>query len=342
MPQPLDERGDRFRAAILGMAIGDALGFSVRGSASQGLRRVHGLAEDFVPRARGNFAKGQFSDDTQLMLAAAESVIREQKVDAKSAAAHLVWLWQEGVVLQPPDSLQATAERLMRGIPWMSAGAPMGIKEPSVLSRSLVAGLWSADSSAKMLRDSQALTVITHKDPTCAAASAAYAQAIALAVRGELNNVVTACEACARAAQTHDSLFAEELRHLPRLFSWEPERALAQLRKVGVSPQQLAASEGVPEHVTPVLLTALYLAFKFTRDFRECVGWALTLGGELDVVAALSGALWSARTGLEAIPVKLRRNVLYADHLVSVADRLFEAWRAVAPAGQRVAVRALR
>ena len=38
------------------------------------------------------------------MLAAAESVIREGKVDGRSAAAHLAWLWQEGIILQPPQA----------------------------------------------------------------------------------------------------------------------------------------------------------------------------------------------------------------------------------------------
>ena len=65
------ERQDRFQAAFLGLAIGDALGFPLRGVPPASLIRLPGLAEDFAPRPRGKFAKGQFSDDTQLMLAAA-------------------------------------------------------------------------------------------------------------------------------------------------------------------------------------------------------------------------------------------------------------------------------
>jgi ADP-ribosylglycohydrolase len=174
------ERQDRFHAAFLGLAIGDALGFPLRGVPPASLTRLPGLAEDFAPRPRGKFAKGQFSDDTQLMLAAAESVIRENKVDGRSAAAHLAWLWQEGIILQPPKQLAEALQKLAQGTPWRSAGAPLGVKCPSVLSRAVVVGLFESKSRVRIRHDAGVLTVLTHKDPTCAAAAAAFAQAIAL------------------------------------------------------------------------------------------------------------------------------------------------------------------
>ena len=112
MPLSSAERQDRFHAAFLGLAIGDALGFPLRGVPPASLARLPNLAEDFAPRPRGKFAKGQFSDDTQLMLATAESVIREGKVDGRSTAAHLAWLWQEGIILQPPKPLSEALQKL--------------------------------------------------------------------------------------------------------------------------------------------------------------------------------------------------------------------------------------
>ena len=110
MPLTPAERQDRFQAAFLGLAIGDALGFPLRGIPPASLTRLTHLADDFAPRPRGKFAKGQFSDDTQLLLAASESVIREGKVDGRSAAAHFAWLWQEGVILQPPQLVPGGAQ----------------------------------------------------------------------------------------------------------------------------------------------------------------------------------------------------------------------------------------
>ena len=54
--------------------MGDALGFPLRGVPPDALERLPSLAEDFANRPRGKYAKGQFSDDTQLLLATCEVV----------------------------------------------------------------------------------------------------------------------------------------------------------------------------------------------------------------------------------------------------------------------------
>ncbi|WP_338863155.1 ADP-ribosylglycohydrolase family protein [Myxococcus stipitatus] len=319
------ERQDRFHAAFVGLAIGDALGFPLRGIPPASLARLPGLAEDFAPRPRGKFAKGQFSDDTQLLLAAAESVIREGRVEGRSAAAHLAWLWQEGIILQPPRSLAESLQRLSSGVPWMSAGASLGTLCPSVLSRALVVGLFESGQRARLPHDAGVLTVITHKDPVCAAAAAAYAQAAALGMEEESLTPAAFCEQLSLAAAVHDKGLAEEVRHLPRLLTWDTTRALTQLRRVGVPPSELKGVDGLPSHVVPVLLTSLYAALKVPHDFREAVALVLRCGGEADVAAALTGALIGAHLGTRAIPARLRKQVLYAENLVDTADRLFRA-----------------
>jgi ADP-ribosyl-[dinitrogen reductase] hydrolase len=325
MPLTPAERQDRFHAAFLGLAIGDALGFPLRGIPPASLTRLTHLADDFSPRPRGRFAKGQFSDDTQLMLAAAESVIREGKVDGRSAAAHFAWLWQEGVILQPPRGLADALQRLASGAPWMSAGVPMGVKCPSVLSRAMVVGLFESGGHKRLPHDAGVLTVVTHKDPTCAGAAAAFAQAVALGMEEEPLTAAAFCEKLALAAAEHDKDLAEELRQVPRLLTWETGRALAALRKVGVPRSELSGVDGLPAHVMPVLLTALYATLKVPHDFREAVAMVLRCGGEVDVAAAVTGALLGAHLGTRALPARLRKQVLYLDNLMETADRLFQA-----------------
>jgi ADP-ribosyl-[dinitrogen reductase] hydrolase len=324
MPLTPAERQDRFHAAFLGLAIGDALGFPLRGVPPASLTRLTHLADDFSPRPRGKFAKGQFSDDTQLLLAASESVIREGKVDGRSAAAHFAWLWQEGVILQPPKGLSEALQRLSGGAPWMSAGAPLGLKCPSVLSRAMVVGLFEG-RRARLPHDAGVLSVVTHKDPTCAAAAAAFAQAVALGMEEEALTAAAFCESLALAAAVHDKTLAEELRHLPRLLTWEVGRALSALRKVGVPRSELDGVEGLPPHVVPVLLTSLYATLKMPHDFREAVALVLRCGGEVDVAAAVTGALLGAHLGTRALPARLRKQVLYGENLLDTADRLFQA-----------------
>lgn len=327
MPLSFAELNDRFRAAILGFAVGDALGFPLRGAPPSTLWRTAGLADDFAPRPRGHFAKGQFSDDTQLMLAAAHSVARERRVDGRSAALHLASLWHEGIVVQPPPALTAAIDRLSAGVPWMSAGASIGQRDPSALSRGVVVGLWSCRRPERIAHEASVLTVITHKDPACAAATAALARAVSLGLSGVPLTAPSFCEELAAVASRCDPWLADEVRHLPRALAWDVPRALELLRRIGVPPAALEAAPGLPPHLAPVLLSALYAALKAPHDFRAALELVLRCGGEVDVAAAACGAVMGAQLGTGAIPPRLRKSILYAEQLLETADRLFEARR---------------
>ncbi len=321
MPLTAAAREDRFVGAFLGMAIGDALGFPLRGVPASSLAQLPGLAEDFAHRPRGKYAKGQFSDDTQLMLAVAQSVTAEGKVDGASVGAHLAWTWREGVLLSAPRSLHDAAERLANGMPWVGAGAPAGVKDPSALSRGLVVGLIQPEVLGRLPHDAGVVSVVTHKDPACAAATAAYARAVSLGLDERPRTAQAFCEAVALAAGVHEPGLAGELRQLPRLLSWDEDRAFSLLRRVGLTATE-ARAEGIPAHVYPVLLCALFASLKFTADYRTTVAKVLRQGGEVDVCAALTGGLLGAHLGTAVLPARLRRNVLYAEEVAKAASGL--------------------
>jgi ADP-ribosylglycohydrolase len=331
---------DRFRAAILGLAIGDALGFPVRGVPPSALQRLPDLAEDFAPRPRGRFPQGQFSDDTQLALVAAEAVVQSRAVDGRRFAQLLAETFAAGALLQPSRAVSEAAERLQRGMPWMSSGAPIGQSDASCLSRGVVVGLWQPDPR-RLAREASVLTVVTHKEPTCAAACAALARGVALSVQDEGATPRALCDAMAQAAAAHDPELGAEIRHLPRLLTWEVDRAAELIRRVGVSAATLAGEGGeggLSNHPWPVLLLGTYAALRLPHDFRQAVAVVLRWGGEADAAAAVCGALLGALHGEAALPPRLKRHVLDGPRLVALADALLEARVEV----QAMAARAVR
>jgi ADP-ribosyl-[dinitrogen reductase] hydrolase len=175
------------------------------------------------------------------------------------------------------------------------------------------------------------LTVMTHKDPLCAAAVSAFACAIQLGLSGEAMSAEDFCQHLSRAAAPHSAALADELYFLPRALAWEADKALFALRRVGVPPSHYDFELGVPAHVTPVLLTALYGFLKAPTDFRAALQLVLRSGGEVDVIAGITAAVSGAHLGTEAIPPRLRKNVMYAEALVEVADGLFDVKLAKVP-----------
>ncbi|MCL2626400.1 MAG: ADP-ribosylglycohydrolase family protein [Cystobacterineae bacterium] len=314
---------DRFRGCLLGFAIGDALGFALRGLPPNALRRAACLADDFSPRPRGRFEKGQFSDDTQLLLATVEAVLSQGRLDGKAAMTQYSWLWRDGIILHPPLNLSHSIQSFLSGTPWMSSGASLGLCEPSCLSRGAVIGLWEEQAPGVVAHRATMLTVPTHKDPMCAAACAAFARAIQLCLGEEPQTPLAFCQALAYAASASSPQLADELCFLPRALAWDSERALGLLRTVLVPSKQCQEEPGIPEHVAPVLLIALFAMMCSPDDLRHALNRVLRMGGAADVSAGMLGALFGASLGVGGFAPRLRKNIRYGEHILGAADRLF-------------------
>ncbi len=82
-----DRRFDRARGALLGLAVGDALGAPVEFMSADQIRQRHGRVTEMI--AGGPWAAGEWTDDTALTLAAAVAY-RTQVFDLEAAAAAMV------------------------------------------------------------------------------------------------------------------------------------------------------------------------------------------------------------------------------------------------------------
>jgi ADP-ribosylglycohydrolase len=222
-------------------------------------------------------------------------------------------------------------EALLAGTPWMSAGAALGVKDASCLSRGVVAGLVSEPSPPRLAHHAQVLTVMTHKDPACAAAVAVVGRAVQLGLEGEALEPQGFCEALAQAAAPADAALADEVYYLPRVLSWDPDRALVALRRVGVPTGAHDVEHGLPTHVVPVLLTALFATLRAPDDFRAAAALVLSGGGEVDVATGLVGAILGASLGTDGLPPRLKKHVLYGEALVHTADALFGLTEVLSP-----------
>ena len=314
-----NELRERFRGALLGFAIGDALGFPYRGRAPQELHRRPLPVDDFG--IRSGFSRGQFTDDTQLLLSTANAIVEAKGVDGRAVAQHFAWLWVEGSILDPQESVDKAMQALQGGTPWVSSGAPLGVRDPSCLSRGIALGLLGEEAISKLAHHAHVVTVMTHKDPACTAAVLAVARCIQLRISDPKISPRRTCEELAQAAMNCDRELASEIFYLPRILGWSSERAMATLREVGVIRKKNEV--GLPAHLLPVLLVALYATLKYPLDFRAAIAAVLANGGEVDVAAGLTAAFFGAGFGSENLPPRLRKNLLYRDELTASADALF-------------------
>ncbi len=247
---------------------------------------------------------GQGTDDTEMALALARSLIAEGgfKADAVEAA-YIAWLESEpfdvGQTIRA--SLLAARERRSAPVPPRSRfigdeeeaahifGGGLGARSKAngALMRVAPIGIFAAgdpESAAALAGEDAGLT---HPNPVCVAASAAYAAAIAVAVDGKGAGAIY-------------------------------ESALEIARQAG-DPEVLAAIEAAPERppadyqtnaglVTIALQNAFYRLLHEPSVEQAIIRTVAELG-DTDTNGAIAGALAGSVHGYEAIPEDWRKAI---------------------------------
>jgi ADP-ribosylglycohydrolase len=299
--------GDRAAGSLLGLALGDALGFVVEAApAAQAAEYVRtelrqGLAGT---RARAPFSPGQYSDDTQLARELLLSISDSRRFDPAAFAARVARLFVEGrVVGWGPGSLGA-AERLAAGASWELAGTPPPYAGNGAAMRAGPLGALYAGDHRRLVAVARNQALVTHRDSRAVAGSVAVAAAAALgAAPGPLNGAELLAQVAALVGEIDPSM-AAAVRGVAGWLALTPEAA-ARLVSNLEDPGTNAEWNGLSPFVTCGVAWSLYAFLRSPDDYWETVCTAIGIGGDTDTVAAMAGAMGGARLGPEALPAAI-------------------------------------
>lgn len=298
-------RDARVVGAFLGLALGDAFGapheggpleraaWAVLGRTRQGLRR--------------------WTDDTQMARDVAESLLARGRVDLDDLAGRFAasYRWDRGYGPGAARLLKA----VRRGADWRdarTAGWPEGSLGNGGAMRSPVIGLAFADDPDGLRVAADAVAGITHAHPHGRRGAVIVAQATAACLR----DVDSADLVEALVREHADGDWAAPLRHVEEALATgslpEPPRVRGRLGC------EVTALRSVPA----ALLVGLGL-----RDapFDDLLAFVRAMGGDVDTVGAMAGALWGARRGADALPAGLVAALEDADGLRALAEALAAA-----------------
>lgn len=283
-----------FLGALLGMAIGDALGAPASGLDREQIAERFGIIDRYYPALspdREDAQPGEFTDETEFALCIAESMTANRgEFDRETAGYRMVRLasgpsrhWMRDATRNALDVAGETLEFIVRI-------DEDGLATGDVAARGVPVGLIHAIGQFKpgQLRvDSEAVARVTHGGPAAFNAVAAVAFAIRLAATGVPR------EDWARS--TSDFLGGGQLADaLARLDHLRHGRTLEEtLLLVGTG---LGASESIP---------ASFAAATACESFEDAVFAVVNAGGATDTIGALTGALAGAAGGASSIPQEL-------------------------------------
>ena len=302
----------RYEGAMLGLAVGDALGWPVEFmslAAIRGRYGPEGLSE-LVPS--GSHRAGTFTDDTQMSLALARAILSCGRDDgakyiAEVAREFVAWSRSPENNRAPGRTCMAACGELARDLAWRAPGHNDS-KGCGTAMRTAPIGLaWHGDEE-RVTRLAAETSLLTHGH----AAAIAGGVATALLVHWALE-AVDPREMFRRLVdrtRTISDEFLATIEQVPGVLDHEPESAYAVLGDAWVADEAIAC--------------ALYAFWRSPNDYRSTVVTAVNMDGDSDSVGCIAGAISGAYNGVEAIPAPWRRTVEQADQLVNVARHLLD------------------
>lgn len=304
------------------MAVGDAFGTTNEFSTPEPTpfpALVSGPQRDIVGAGPFHLEPGQVTDDTQMAVALWSSVIACGTVDpADIAARYIDWM---SVSFDIGNQTHSVLTAIKSGAAPLAAGRDVwerSGRRPAgngSLMRTAVLAVLYPDDAAVRRRAAILDSAITHADPRCLLACAAFDAAVARAMAPDAS--VAEVLAAAAAELPHAAVAATEIL---------PDHAgaiQAAVAALGTDLELAAADDPqlyrAGSHLTGVESGFVRVSFRLAfweivhaPSFADAIIDVANRGGDADTNAAITGALLGAFHGVDAIPAAWQQLVLAA------------------------------
>jgi ADP-ribosylglycohydrolase len=259
---------ERAQGCLLGQVIGDSLGSLVEMKSAAEIASLYpGGVRNLADGGVYHTIAGQPTDDSEMALALARKIVELRGFQPNA----VLDAYREWMTTRPVD-IGTTTERGLLGLHTTESESNGSLMRVSPL------GVWAAGDPARAAEVARLDSALTHKNPVCVEACAAYAAAIAVGIAGE-GTEESRRSSMREAALAHSRGRAREAIERGRM----PEDFFGRMGWV---------------------LVALQNAFFHLQssDFEEALVATVAAGGDTDTNAAVCGALLGAALGKQAIP----------------------------------------
>ncbi len=339
------EKAEKYSAALLGCAIGDALGMPVEGWKREQIMkyvgRITGLIGPVIVRDENGevvyqdehgplkywtkaFKKGDYTDDTILTLALAESIVKMKGVDIADIAQrqlreYVLRKREDGTVSGGFGSTTTAAfKNLENGLSPYESGVIGGPGNAPAMKMS-PAGLYM-DATGRYeegLKAAEAIGRITHLDPRSVASGVVQAHAVYALLKGTdreefLKSAVEVCREHEKPL-TRDFAFHKKGNLLSRLewiFNNKDNSAEEAYNVLGAS--------SVVYRSYPF---ALFMFQKYWDNPVDGLIETVNYGGDCDTTGAIYGALAGAKNGM-AFPEEWIKELKDADKISGLGKEI--------------------
>lgn len=248
-PDAIPGTAEPLAGCLLGLALGDALGFVVEAEPPEAARAyVRGVLRAGRAAERGHpgFPFGQYSDDTQLARELLLSLVDAGGWDPGHFGLRVAALFLAGREVGAGPGTRAAAWRLLLGAPWSRAGTPAPYAGNGSAMRVAPLGVLFRDDEPGLRRYAVEQSRVTHHDARCAAGAVAVAGAAALASCPGPIDPAAFLERLAARVEPENGAMAIAARGVAGWLGLEPAAAARRLHQSGLDPAHAGTWRGCP------------------------------------------------------------------------------------------------
>jgi poly(ADP-ribose) glycohydrolase ARH3 len=307
----------KFIGALLGTFVGDALGLPVEGDSAEMIFRRYGVLNEMV--------FGRYTDDTQMMIGVAESLVYCKEFSGKDMARRFVSNFDLTRGYAP--GAISVIELLSAGYPWDKAGAMIfenGSYGNGSAMRIAPVGVFYHDNPEKLRKVAYLSSMITHAHPLGKEGGALQAYVIACAFNSPKGQIDSNQFLSNLNAFLRMDIYCDKINHIKNLLETKP------------TPNEVVNALGNGVTCPDSIPTAIYSFLSHHESFESAVVYAVNLGGDTDTIGAMTGAISGAYHGYEGIPSrwieKLENGAKGRDYVINLAKQLFEKKQLLKPA----------
>jgi ADP-ribosylglycohydrolase len=313
----------RIEGAVLGAAIGDAMGHP-----TEFINSFEGIFNKYGPQGVTGFELywtrdgkrfAPYTDDTQMAEVVLRALVESRRItlnlDATMnlmANGFIAWSKNpQGGHRAPGRACLEGCRALQRGVHWSKAGGAKAGGCGSVM-RAYPFGLIFHDEIDQAEHWAVEHSKLTHRDPIALAACAAMGVGVAGVLQGERVEVVIS--AMIQAARRYSPETADMIK-----------RAVDEAGS-GVEPKvTLQRLRGWAAH--EAIAAGAYIFVRHADDPRTAILEGANTPGDSDSIATLAGALTAARCGVESLPAEWIRDVERSEELLELSRLVVEVLR---------------
>lgn len=309
----------RFRGALLGLAVGDAVGTTLEFRPPGTFEPI----DDMVGGGPFHLEPGQWTDDTSMALCLAESIVETRDFNPVDELKRYCRWWREGRLSSTGhcfdigNTVRAALRRFeTTGEPYCGSDHEYSAGNGSIMRLAPVPLAWHHDPEAA-IRLAGASSRTTHQHPAAIDGCRYFAGLIIGVLQG----------------RSRRELLSDRFTPVPGLWDREPlvsrVDAVARGSFVDKEPPEIRGT-GFVVHS----LEAALWAFQRADDFRTGCLLAANLGDDADTTAAVYGQIAGAYWGEEGIPEEWLERLALRSRIEELAEGLLEFSQAHARRGR--------